>query len=258
MKDFLNDVLVSEEQKQYLLFETYSLLSGYKQHHDLQVGSFVKTNKTTFINPDSADVWVNEEPTRRGSGQVNRVIEQNRADFGGKLNPYSAALSHQNYRTDEFLRIRLPLREAKKIQIRSRSEESACYQIKDSKKLPKGISENEYLKLPGHIHAFGIPPTHIWLVHGPANWTLEEYKKFKSERSKERTILDGHEVLLEYQLLVNKRYATSWIDRLYKKACKMHCSLMPEITKFSALDEKEVNKSKMFKKLDEIMTQYKP
>ena len=70
---------------------------------------------TSYIDPNSADVWIMEEPTKRGAGQVNRVIEQNRSAFNDELNPKAAAETHSVYRTDEFLRFRKPLRENNKI-----------------------------------------------------------------------------------------------------------------------------------------------
>jgi thymidylate kinase len=232
----------------------------------LQVASCVDNGITAYIDPNSADVWVMEEPTRRSSGQVCRVIEQNRSKFKPnnfdeeneafsnlfKINPMAAAYAHQAYRTDEFLRFRGPLRDAGKIVIRSRSEESACYQIFHQTELPDGISLQDYIDLPGHEIAFGNPPTHIFVACAPENWTEKEYLELKRERSGNRT-LDDHEVNAGYQLLVNKRYATEWIDELYQQGCESYGSTPPEITRFNLYDKPEVIKAQMTAKLDEIL-----
>lgn len=255
LKDFLNSEKITTEEKNNLLLEIYSLLSGYKNKTDLLVGSFKKNKITTYIDPNSADVWIMEEPTKRGAGQVNRVIEQNRSsyDFEEKIDGYSAALVHQAYRIDEFYRIRKILRDNNKIIIRSRSEESACYQVYDKENNTKGIKLKEYLSLPGHKVAFGFPPTHIFVVCGPKSWKKEKYLELKNQRSEGR-ILDDHELNSDYQLMVNKRYASKWIDKLYTEGCKMQASkYLPEIYRFNIYDSKEKIKKKMSKILDEII-----
>src|SRR3989344_4415639 len=95
---------ISENKKKEFLFEAYSLMSGFKRESDLMVASCVKNNVSTYINPALADVWILEEPTKRGSGQVNRAIEQNRSEYGEELDGVSAAITHSVYRIDEFLR----------------------------------------------------------------------------------------------------------------------------------------------------------
>ena len=191
LRDFLNSDSFSQEKKDKLLLEIYSLLSGYNKNSDLLVGSFKKNKITTYINSDSADVWVMEEPTKRGAGQVNRVIEQNRSsyDFEETIDGYSAALVHQAYRIDEFYRIRKILRDNKRIIIRSRSEESACYQVYDKENNQKGIKLKEYLSLPGHKVAFRFPPTHIFVVCGPKSWKKEKYLELKKREAKEEYLM---------------------------------------------------------------------
>jgi hypothetical protein len=220
------------------------LLGGGGTSRDLRVGSMVKNDITTYINPNSADVWIMEEPTRRGAGQVCRVIEQNRSKFGSQLDGYSAALAHQAYRTEEFLRFRKPLRDAGKLIVRSRSEESACYQVYDEKSLHSGITIDDYLKLPGHKVAFANPPSHIFVVCGPKDWKQKDYLELKSERTGNR-ILDDHESNYSYQLLVNQRYASDWIENLYKKGCGMYGSKEPMIVKFDIYNSKEQTKELM-------------
>lgn len=193
-----------------------------------------------------------EEPTKRGAGQLNRTIEQNRSQFGDEMNSIAASLAHQAYRTDEFLRFRQVFREKNKIILRSRSEESACYQIFDSQFLKNGISMDDYLHLPGHKIAFNHTPTNIFVVCGPESWTTQDYLQLKSERSNGRAI-DDYENNPEYQVLVNKRYASGWIDELYKKGCAMHGGTTPEITRFNIYDSKEQIKEKMISKLETIL-----
>lgn len=243
---------VSMANPKDFLFYANKLLSGGGTNQDLRIASMVKNNITTYIDPNSADVWVMEEPTKRGAGQINRVIEQNRSQFGDVMNPLAAALAHQAYRSDEFLRFRKPLRDNKKIVVRSRSEESACYQIYNKSFLSNGIKMDDYLKLPGHKIAFGNAPTNIFIVCGPKNWTNKDYLKFKDQRSDGRAI-DDHEANAKYQVMVNNRYASDWLESLYEKGCKMHGGVVPEITRFNLYDSKEDIKEKMKSKLESIV-----
>jgi hypothetical protein len=251
LSEFSNRDL-SRGTKDKLLRQMYSLLSGHHQNSDLMVASMVRNNCSTYINPLSADMWVNEEPTRRGAGQVNRTIEQRRSAFGSQLDANSAALTHQVYRIDEFLRFRNPIRENGLISLRSRSEESACYQIYDAQSLHSGIRLDKYLDLPGHKIAFANPPTHIFVVCGPENWDSEEYKKLKAERTGSR-LLDDHEANYSYQLLVNQRYASDWLEELYHKGCRMYDSREPTIVRFDIYDSKEQTKHKMIRELEQIL-----
>ncbi len=234
------------------LWYAHKLLSGGGTNQDLRVASMVKNKVTTYIDPNSADVWILEEPTKRGSGQVNRVIEQNRSEFGDELNPKAAAESHSVYRTDEFLRFRKPLRENNKIIVRSRSEESACYQVYDKDYLSKGVSEEYYLQLEGHKIAFANSPTNLFVVCGPENWKEKDYLEFRKSRSNGRD-LDDHEKKTQYQLLVNKRYATDWLENLYKKACKKYGSEIPEITRFDIYASREEINQQMANKISSLL-----
>jgi thymidylate kinase len=255
LKDFLDDPDTTQNSKNIFLEEVYDLLSGRNNRSDLLLGSMIKNDCSTYIDPASADVWVMEEPPRRGAGQICRTIEQNRSKYGSQLDGLSAALAHQAYRTDEFLRFRKPLRDAGKIIIRSRSEESACYQVYDEKNLRSGIRLNEYLMLPGHKIAFANPPTHIFVVCGPIDWDKDEYLKLKSERTGNR-ILDDHEKNYSYQLLVNQRYATDWINNLYRQGCSMYQSREPEIIRFDIYNDKETTRLSMRDKIEEILRNF--
>jgi hypothetical protein len=238
-------------RKEFLL-KVNELMSGGGTNQDLQVASMIKTNFTTYVNPNLADAWIMEEPTKRGAGQVNRVIEQNRSDFGGRMNPVAAALAHQAYRTDEAIRFRLQLRKEGKIILRSRSEESACYQIKDKSFLPEGIKKKDYLNLPGHKIAFRYPPTHLFVICAPKKWTTKDYLELKQERSDGRAI-DDHEKDANYQVLVNKRYSSNWLEKLYMEGCKLHGGKVPIIKRFSIHDSKEEIREKMNQEIKKIL-----
>jgi len=219
---------------------------------NFKISSMVHNEITEYIDPDSAEVWIMEEPTRRGSGQTVRGFELYRSQFGSEMNPIAAAFAHQAYRSEEFFRFRKILREEEKIIIRSRSEESACYQMEDKKNLKEGISRKQYLELPGHQIAFGNPPTHIFLVVGPEDWKPKDYSDLKSQRSGGR-ILDDHEKNVDYQLMVNRRYATDWIDNLYDEACKKYGSRTPKIIRFNIYNSKEQIINEMISKLELII-----
>lgn len=241
-----------DDVKKDFLFNVYGLMSGGGTNQDLQIASMIKNNVTTYIDPNSADVWIMEEPVKRNAGQINRVLEQNRSQFGSKTNHISAALSHQAYRSDEFLRFRKPLRDNNKIIIRSRSEESACYQLYDSKFSPKGMKVNDYLKLPGHKLAFKNSPTNIFVVCGPDNWTTKDYLELKEQRSSGRDI-DDYESDANYQVMVNNRYASGWLENLYGQGAKMHDGTVPKITRFNIYDSLEEIKEKMQNKLESLL-----
>ena len=246
--EFLKDDMITETRKQRAKNE----LDKLTKLTDFKISSMVHNEISEYINPDSADVWIMEEPTRRGAGQTVRGFELYRSQFGSEMNPIAAALAHQAYRSEEFYRFRKILREKGKIIIRSRSEESACYQIQDEINLPDGISKEQYLSLPGHKIAFGNSPTNIFLVVGPADWKPIDYATLKGQRCGNR-LLDDHEKNFEYQIMVNKRYATDWIENLYEEGCKMHKGKVPEITRFDIYDSKEQVINKMISKLESIV-----
>ncbi|MDP6641380.1 MAG: hypothetical protein QF381_02975 [Nitrososphaerales archaeon] len=251
--DMANDcALVSTLSPRDFLWQAYELLSGGETNQDLSVASMVETPATTYIDPRSAEVWVMEEPSKRGAGQSNRVIEQHRSEFGMDINPVSAAMFHQGYRTSEFLRFRGPIRNVGGTILRSRSEESACYQVRDDKDLPGGISMDDYLNLPGHRIAFANAPTDIFVVCGPEDWTSESYLKLKERRGVGRSS-DDHENDPDYQVLVNNRYASDWLENLYDKGCGLYGGVSPKIHRFSIYDSMNGIKSKMQDKLDEIV-----
>ncbi|MFH1506438.1 MAG: hypothetical protein ABIE94_05630 [archaeon] len=255
LKEFESDENVLLEDKDKIMRKMMDLMRGGNTNEDLRIASFLDNGVSTFVDPDSADVWVFEEPTKRGSGQVNRTIEQWRSNYGSSIDPIAAAYTHAVYRVDEFLRFRKILRDKKKIIIRSRSEESGCYQISHDKRLPNGISRKQYFELPGHKIAFAYPPTHIFIAHAPADWSKDDYFKMWKERSGDRDA-DDYETNADYMLLVNNRYATEWFEEFYKEGCSMHGGKMPRIYRFDMrapkdqLKEQMVNKLKMILEID--------
>lgn len=258
LQDFLSDSHANEKMKKRFYRDEYRLLSGYQLDGDLKIASMVRNDISTYVNPNSADAWIFEEPTRRGAGQVNRAFEQNRLSYNATPNPIAESMSHQGYRSEEFFRFRGPIRQAqvenetgKPTIFRSRSEESACYQIFDKVALPNGIPRNQYLALPGHEVAFGNPPTHIFVVCGPEDWPVDDYEAFRTKRTGNR-VLDDYEKDTPRQLMVNRRYASNWINELYEDACAMYGSDVPEIIRFDIMNSKEDIRNAMYKTLDRI------
>jgi len=254
-QEYLADTSVPEAKKNQMLRDMNACLSDGGTNQDLKIASCVKNQVSTYVNPHSADVWIFEEPTKRGAGQVNRAIEQHRSEYENKIDPIAAAYAHQAYRVDEFLRFRRVLREEKKIILRSRSEESACYQIQDKKALPHGISEKEYLNLPGHLVAFKNPPTHIFIVCGSASWTKKDYAELRAARDQGR-LVDDHERNADYMVLVNKRYASDWLEKLYKKGCGRFKVKPPQIIRFDIHASKAEIKEQMAVEIDKILKAY--
>src|SRR5690606_38976510 len=66
-QEFLKEVKecqpVTTVDPQNLLFYANELLSGGGTNQDLRVASMVNNSITTYVDPNSADVWVMEEPT---------------------------------------------------------------------------------------------------------------------------------------------------------------------------------------------------
>ncbi len=251
LKDFLKDSSVSEEKKKDFIYKANNLLFGIGSSPDLKIASMMRNDITTFVDPDSADVWIMEEPVRRGSGQTVRTLENNRTQYGSETDQISVSFSHQVYRIDEFYRFRKVLREKDKIIIRSRSEESACYQIADSKHLKFGIAKAVYIRLPGNKIAFSFPPTNIFIACD-SSLNREKYLEVKSKRADGR-LLDDLEKDADYQVMINKRYSSNWINNLYAEACKKYNSAIPEITKFNMFDSKEQIKQQIENKLKQIV-----
>jgi len=250
LRDFVHDDKVLHTDKLYFFQDATRLLSFGETNRDLKVASMVLNEVSTFVDPDSADAWIFEEPTKRGAGQVNRATEQNRSRYSSTMDPIAAAYCHQTYRVDEYLRFRRVLREAGKFIVRSRSEESACYQIRDEYHLPHGIDRNAYLALPGHKLAFGNPPTCIFVVCGPADWTAEGYNELRAKRTAGR-YLDDYEQNTDYILLVNRRYASAWLEELYEEACALYGSKPPVIHRFDINLPKDALREAMQRKLAE-------
>jgi len=251
LTDFLNDGQVSLAERKDYLFEARKFLGPDK----MLIPSMCKNEVSTYINPDLADVWIMEEPTKRGAGMVNRTIELHRSKYDHYRSPETAAHTHHIYRIGELLRFRKPLRDQGKLIIRSRSEESACYQVYHPKDYADGMSLKLFHELEGNQLAFANPPTHLFVVCAPDSWTIDEFLALRKERSQGR-LLDDHELDAKYQVLVNERYATSWLEELYKRGCKRPETTPPIIKRFNIYDSKEEIKSKMIKELEPVLEEY--
>jgi thymidylate kinase len=249
---FLTDEQIPQTIKEKLSLLINNLMIRGGTNQDLQIASMIDNSVSTYIHPDSADVWIMEEPTKRGAGQVNRTIEQHRSEYESSMDAISAAYAHQTYRMDEFLRFRKELRRRGKIIVRSRSEESACYQVFDSQVISSGINREQYITLPGHKIAFSNPPTHIFIVCSKQGWTPEQYVQIKKERNSGRFV-DDYEKNIEYQILVNDRYRSDWIDQLYKSACGLYGSRAPIIKKISLYDSIDDIQEQMQKEIERML-----
>ncbi|HYD03631.1 MAG TPA: hypothetical protein VEC16_05010 [Alphaproteobacteria bacterium] len=259
LEEFRNKVHNSHYEK--LAVEMTKMLAGIG-YNKLHIGSMVdskidcdkETGKriTEYIDPNSADAWIMEEPTYRGAGQVVRTIELYRTKFGSNANPYAAAMALQAIREDEFLRFRGPLRDAGKIIVRSRSEEAGCYQIHDKDANPNGIKHADFYGFPGNQKAFENPPTDLFIVCGPKGWDKDEYIKLKEARTGKR-ITDDFENNIPLQLLINERYAGNFIEDLYKWGCGANDSKPPKIYRFDIYKTKEVIRKKMQSRLEKIL-----
>lgn len=254
--NFLNEVenhkSVTHLMPRDFLQYANDLMIGNGHNKDLLLASMVENNVSTYVNPNSADVWVMEEPTRRGAGQVVRNLELNASEYGVPLDFTAAAEAHSIYRKDEFLRFRRQLRDLDKIIVRSRSEESACYQIADDELHPVGVDRDYYFNLAGHKIVFANPPTHIFVVAGLEGWSPEDYAKLKAERSSGR-IQDDYEKDASYQAMVNNRYVSDWMENLYKEGHERYGGEIPKITRFSIYDSKEEIQKNMYTELDKIL-----
>ncbi|HEY9702045.1 MAG TPA: hypothetical protein V6C58_06345 [Allocoleopsis sp.] len=263
LKEFLDDtgksiygnnprIMLKDLDVKHIKSKMFDMIEGLNGYNKLTIASMVRNDRTAYIDPMSADVWVLEEPTYRGAGQVVRTVETNRSKFESETDQNSAALSLQSDRVNEYFRFRKQLRSHRRIILRSRSEESALYQIMDARYIRNGVSKQDFISYPGNKIAFKHPPTHIFIVCGPENWDKEEYIKLKSERTGRR-VQDDFESNIDYQLNINNRYASNWLEELYSFAANAYKSTVPKIYRFSIYDSKETIRSKMCEKLDQIL-----
>ncbi|MBW2983242.1 hypothetical protein KY327_02970 [Candidatus Woesearchaeota archaeon] len=197
----------------------------YESARQLPRASSVRNEVSTYIDPESADVWVMEEPSKRG---LVRMVDMHMSQFWASHDPFAQAFSYGDDRYHEFFRFRQAFRQSGRIIVRSRSEESATYQIEDAERLPNGISIDEYLQVPGNAKAVQHPPSLIFAVHAPVDWSEDEYKELKRQRETGR-IPDDHELNVPYQLLVNRRYASNWLQEFYEHADEVFGGGVPRI-----------------------------
>jgi len=245
LKEYLQDPNVSDEKKKDFIYRANELL------FKLKIASMIKNDITTYIDPDIADVWIMEEPAKRGGGQTVRTLEINRSQYGAETDQISASFSYQVSRLDEYFRFRKVLREKDKIIIRSRSEESMCYQVFDNKNLPNGITKSVYIRLPGNKIAFSNPPTHLFIACDP-ELTKEKYVELKMQRGEGRN-LDDFENDADYQILVNKRYCSNWLERVYNETAKKYKSKCPQIFRFNMFLPKDKIKEIVESKMKNIL-----
>ena len=74
----------------------------------------------------------------------------------------------------------------------------------------------------------------------------------RKERGKGRFI-DDHEANVDYQLLVNRRYATNWLEELYEEGCGMYGAKVPEVRRFDIYNSKQQIKKQMLDELRRIV-----
>lgn len=216
-----------------------------------QFASMVQNNISTYIEPNSADVWVLEEPSNR---KVGTAIRQNilyASKFGIEFNKMEEAQAYSLDRKIEYMLFRGPMREAGKIILRSRSEESAAYQLYDAKFNKLGPKSGEFQELEGNKNAFINGPTHIFTVSGDQYWTLEDSRKLQKTRGSHKNA-DDKELNIEYQYMVNRRYGTKWVENLYEIAKDKFGCKMPKFYWMNIIESKETIKKEFDKELSRI------
>ena len=237
-KEFFS--LESFEESMFAIKNDAAVYDFYREARSLPMASCVKNDVSTYIDPSSADVWILEEPTHRSP---LRLVDMNMSKFHSSHDPSAQSYSYGVDRYHEYYRFRKPLLEAGKIVVRSRSEESAAYQVRDEEHLPGGLPHDGYLNIPGNALGFKSAPTDIFVVHAPIDWSADEYRRLKEERSDGRD-LDDHEMNIPYQLLVNRRYGSRWLEDLYEQASSLHGGAVPRIHRIPMYDEKRKPASK--------------
>ncbi|MFP4523498.1 MAG: hypothetical protein ACLFNM_03055 [Candidatus Woesearchaeota archaeon] len=218
------------------------------------IAAAVKAKNFSHINPNSADVFVMEEPTYRGSGMDIRSSLLYASQLKSEISPTTKAQAYAFDRLKEYNRFRKFFRKAGKIILRSRSEESACYQIFDKDYLKDGIAQRDYLSLEGNKVAFANPPTHIISVSGKEDWTIKDMIALREERNKNRDA-DDHEKDPHFQLMINKRYANHWLDNLYQSGCPKDTAL-PQIDKLYIKDSRKNIRLQIEGILDSALKEY--
>ncbi|MGM5480326.1 MAG: hypothetical protein ACQESC_02595 [Nanobdellota archaeon] len=264
-KTFLLDNNIPSTLKQEISFEYAKMMEGVeskdnslkKANIDLKIGAIVDDNEYFTAIPLDFDVGVFEEPSKRSAGVDSRKTEQKMSSFKRSGTPREALDAHSVYRKSEFLQFRKPLREANKIIVRSRSEESTlAYQFFDEKVLENGISEEEFLSKAGiSKYALVNPPTHAFIVCGPEDMTKEDLKKLYASREDGR-VADDYEKDLDYQLMVNKRYASGFVEKMYEKFSKQFNTKKPEFIYLSLYDNIETINKKIGDNIERMVKEY--
>ncbi|MBN1274842.1 hypothetical protein JXA12_00915 [Candidatus Woesearchaeota archaeon] len=208
----------------------------------------------SFVDPSSIDVAVMEEPSRRAGLSV-RGVQLHRSRFGMPDDQYAKAVGYAFDRECEFIRFRKQLRESGKVVLRSRGFEStSTYQEYDGLLLPNAPRREHIIGLPGNKLALQHPPTDIIVVHAPRDWSADEYLSLKGVRMRGR-MLDDHEKDVEYQLLVNARYASDWLEGLYELGRSLYGAAPPRIHRIEMYDEDRspLGKQAIRRRVHEVM-----
>ncbi|MFP4118506.1 MAG: hypothetical protein ACLFTH_00450 [Candidatus Woesearchaeota archaeon] len=271
-KGFLLDNSIPSSVKMELSYEFAKLMEGVstingpdgepvnkKAGADLKIGAFADDDEYfTRLSLENLDVAIFEEPAKRTSGVSCRKVEQKMSAFDRDLTPRETLLAHSIYRKDEFLRFRERLRMHNKIIVRSRTEESTmAYQFMDKNVLPKGTTLEEFMDAPGITeYALKYPPTHLFIVCGPEDMTKDDLKSIYNARNDGR-VEDDFEKNLDYQLLVNNRYASGEVELLYEKLCPELGARKPEFIYLNLYDDIETMNSKITGELDRIIKEYR-
>ncbi len=214
--------------------------------------SMIKNDVSLYLNPNLADVWVMEEPSKIQVGSAIRSGILYASKFRQKYTKYEEALAYALDRKLSYELFRKPLLDAGKIILRSRSEESLLYQLYDKKLNPKGPKMKKAIDIEGNALAFENPTDYLFIVSGlERKWTLKDAKKL-AERGKGK-ILDDKELNLDYQRLVGERYAQSMLEKMYSKAEKKFGSMAPQIHRFDIWKTPEEIKKDMYTVLDTIV-----
>jgi hypothetical protein len=90
------------------------------------------------------------------------------------------------------------------------------------------------------------------VAHGPDNWTVADMTAFAEKRMGGR-LRDDYEKDADYQLLINKRYATDSLENLYRVGTKLHHGIMPTFIRFDMTKPKNLLQIEMTRALNKIL-----
>ncbi len=213
--------------------------------------SMVDNGICNFINPDYADVWVMEEPSKRGVGFAIRNLLMYASSFNQYYDKKEEAYAYSLDRKVEFDLYRKVLRDEGKIILRSRSEESLLYQLHDREIIRDGYLLSEAISLPGNKNAFMNGPDHLLVVAGKDGWTLSDAEKLALRGTNK--VLDDFEQDIPRQALVGRRYASSDLEDMYAQANIFFGSKIPSFHRFDIWKSKGEIRDEMNSVLEKIL-----